>query len=115
MPDKFILHSNYKPTGDQPQAIEALARGLKEGRRDQVLLADQELRGQRRNDALVGTVREVMVEGPSKRNKSRFSGRDSGNRIVVWEDDGGTEIGSFVNVRITEAHPQILLGELVCS
>ena len=24
MPDKFILHSNYKPTGDQPEAIEAL-------------------------------------------------------------------------------------------
>ncbi len=24
--DKFILHSEYKPTGDQPQAIEALVK-----------------------------------------------------------------------------------------
>ena len=29
MPDKFILHSNYKPTGDQPQAIEKLTEGIK--------------------------------------------------------------------------------------
>jgi len=38
VPDKFILHSNYKPTGDQPQAIEKLAEGIKKGYRDQVLL-----------------------------------------------------------------------------
>lgn len=28
MPDKFILHSNYKPTGDHPEAIEKLTKGL---------------------------------------------------------------------------------------
>jgi len=84
-------------------------------RRDQVLLADQELRGQRRNDALVGTVREVMVEGPSKRNKSRWSGRDGGNRIVVWDDAEGVSanVGDVVNVAIIEAHPQILVGRIV--
>ena len=27
--DKFILHSNYSPTGDQPQAIEKLTDGVK--------------------------------------------------------------------------------------
>ena len=83
-------------------------------RRDQVLLADQELRGQRRNDALVGTVREVMVEGPSKRNKSRWSGRDGGNRIVVWDDAEGVSanVGDVVRVTITEAHPQILVGRI---
>src|SRR3990172_5038358 len=34
----FELVSDFKPTGDQPAAIEALQRGLREGRRDQVLL-----------------------------------------------------------------------------
>ena len=29
--DHFELHSEYKPTGDQPQAIERLVRGFKEG------------------------------------------------------------------------------------
>jgi len=39
MADKnFILHSQFKPCGDQPQAIEKLAEGLKDGLRTQVLL-----------------------------------------------------------------------------
>ena len=38
MPDKFILHSNYKPTGDQPEAIEKLTEGIKNGLKEQVLL-----------------------------------------------------------------------------
>ncbi len=56
-----------------------------------------------------------MVEGPSKRNPRRWSGRDSGNRIVVWDmcpENAGLSLGSCVKVRITEAHPQILIGEL---
>ena len=36
--DKFILDSEYKPTGDQPQAIEALVKGFKEGNQCQTLL-----------------------------------------------------------------------------
>jgi excinuclease ABC subunit B len=34
----FTIVSPFRPTGDQPRAIEALTRGLAEGRRDQVLL-----------------------------------------------------------------------------
>src|SRR5437660_3627460 len=34
----FKLRSDFKPQGDQPQAIDALVRGLDEGARDQVLL-----------------------------------------------------------------------------
>ena len=36
--DKFILHSEYAPTGDQPQAIEALVKGFQEGNQFQTLL-----------------------------------------------------------------------------
>ena len=36
--DKFILHSEYAPTGDQPQAIEALVKGFEEGNQFQTLL-----------------------------------------------------------------------------
>ena len=36
--DKFALHSEYKPTGDQPEAIEALAEGFKRGNQFQTLL-----------------------------------------------------------------------------
>src|SRR5258706_6751276 len=34
----FSIVSTFRPTGDQPRAIQALTRGLEEGRRDQVLL-----------------------------------------------------------------------------
>jgi excinuclease ABC subunit B len=34
---KFVLHSDYKPTGDQPQAIDALSRGFLEGNQFETL------------------------------------------------------------------------------
>ena len=34
----FKLHSEYKPTGDQPQAIEKLVKGIEEGKKFQTLL-----------------------------------------------------------------------------
>ena len=36
--DRFELVSNYKPSGDQPEAIKKLVEGIKDGKRDQVLL-----------------------------------------------------------------------------
>ena len=36
--DKFVLHSKYKPTGDQPQAIDKLVDGVNRGDKEQVLL-----------------------------------------------------------------------------
>lgn len=36
--EKFELHSKYKPTGDQPQAIERLTQGFQDGLKSQVLL-----------------------------------------------------------------------------
>ena len=38
MPDRFLLHSEYQPTGDQPAAIEKLSEGILAGVKDQVLL-----------------------------------------------------------------------------
>ena len=42
----FNLISNYKPTGDQPQAIEYLSNGIKEGKKFQTLLG---VTGSRKN------------------------------------------------------------------
>lgn len=38
MPDKFILHSKFQPTGDQPEAVEKLTKGIENGLKEQVLL-----------------------------------------------------------------------------
>ena len=42
----FKLVSNYKPTGDQPQAIEYLSKGILEGQKYQTLLG---VTGSRKN------------------------------------------------------------------
>ena len=125
----FVFKYSPRP-GTRSAALEDDVPTAEKERRNQVLLADQETRGLRRNEALVGTVREVMVEGPSKRNSARWSGRDSGNRIVVW-DIGGADttkptqsgdglrpsqkIGTLLRLKITEAHPQILVGTPIGS
>ena len=38
MDQKFVLASNYKPTGDQPTAIASLVKGLEAGEKEQTLL-----------------------------------------------------------------------------
>ncbi|MBE7066025.1 MAG: excinuclease ABC subunit UvrB [Ruminococcaceae bacterium] len=38
MNNKFVLHSDFQPTGDQPEAIEKLTEGIEDGLREQVLL-----------------------------------------------------------------------------
>ena len=36
--ERFKISSEYKPTGDQPQAIDILARGVLDGRKHQTLM-----------------------------------------------------------------------------
>ena len=38
MPERFELVSDYKPTGDQPEAIRALAQGILNGDKEQSLM-----------------------------------------------------------------------------
>ena len=112
----FVFKYSPRPGTRSAALPDDVATEEKE-RRDQVLLADQERRGQARNERLVGMVREVLAEGPSKRNAARWAGRDGGNRIVCWDigGDGGAvpAVGELVRVKIAEAHPQILIGRLV--
>ena len=64
------------------------------------------------SQGMVETVQQVLVERISHRNEQQLSGRTENNRVVNF--DGGAElIGQFVPVRITEARPNSLQGELV--
>ncbi len=113
--NSFVFKYSPRP-GTRSAALPDDVPTAEKERRDQILLADQERRGQCRNERLVGTVREVMVEGPSKRNKARWSGRDGGNRIVVWDvpaEGRRPAVGSVVRIAVDEAHPQILIGRPV--
>lgn len=110
--NSFVFKYSPRP-GTRSAALPDDVSTAEKERRDQVLLADQEARGLSRNNRLIGTVREVLVEGPSKRNAARWAGRDRGNRIVVWTPQSKDDRGSLVQVRINEAHAQILVGERI--
>jgi tRNA-2-methylthio-N6-dimethylallyladenosine synthase len=61
---------------------------------------------------MVGTVQRVLVERPSRKDPGQLAGRTENNRVVNF--DGAAElIGRFVELRITEALPNSLRGELV--
>jgi tRNA-2-methylthio-N6-dimethylallyladenosine synthase len=81
--------------------------------RNQALLAALRRNSERRNATLVGTVEEVLVEGPDQTGR-RFTGRTRGNRVCVFEADARL-IGSLVPLQITRASVSTLYGELVLS
>ncbi len=81
-------------------------------RRNQVLLEDQDVRGQRLNEACVGRTLDVLAEGVSLRNDQRWSGRSPGNKVVVFERHPSIAAGDLVPVQISRAGPQVLYGEV---
>lgn len=80
-------------------------------RRNQILLDVLRRNSERRNAALLGTVEEVLVEGPDQTGK-RFTGRTRGNRVCVF-DAAPRLIGALVPLKITRASVSTLYGELV--
>jgi tRNA-2-methylthio-N6-dimethylallyladenosine synthase len=63
----------------------------------------------------VGTVQRILVEGPSRKNPAELMGRTECNRIVNF--DGGPNaarlVGQMIDVRITQALPHSLRGEVM--
>jgi tRNA-2-methylthio-N6-dimethylallyladenosine synthase len=63
------------------------------------------------SEGMVGSVQKVLVEGISRKSNEEVSGRTENNRVVNFAADESV-IGQFVEVRITEAYPNSLRGEL---
>ena len=64
------------------------------------------------NRAEIGKVREVLVEGVSKRSDEQLCGRTSQNKMVVF-DRGNYKEGDYVTVEITGCSSATLLGKTV--
>jgi tRNA-2-methylthio-N6-dimethylallyladenosine synthase len=65
-----------------------------------------------KNQALVGSVEEILVEGRSKQSDRDVTGRTRTNKIVNVEGDLGL-VGKLVPVRITKGYAHSLRGEVV--
>ena len=79
-------------------------------RRLQEIIALQNELGLESNRRDVGKEFEVLVEGASKRDPDRLSGRTSQNKVVVF-DRGTHGVGDCVRVRVTGCTAATLLGE----
>jgi tRNA-2-methylthio-N6-dimethylallyladenosine synthase len=65
--------------------------------------------------AMQGTLQRILVEGPSKKDAAELMGRTGNNRIVNFPagPDGARLVGRMLDVRITQALPHSLRGELI--
>ena len=61
---------------------------------------------------MIGSVQRVLVEGVSRKNQAELAGRTENNRIVNFVGNP-RQIGHFVQVKISEALPHSLRGEIV--
>ncbi len=84
-------------------------------KRLQHLQATIEANVMRISQSRVGTVQRILVERPARKDPSDLAGRTECNRVVNFP--GGPQpqrlIGQMVDVRITEAYPHSLRGELL--
>ncbi len=55
---------------------------------------------------------QVMVEGPSSNDDKVWSGRTSGNKLVLWPYQGHEQPGDLVDVKICQPQTWVLKGEL---
>lgn len=63
----------------------------------------------KRNKALEGSVKEILVEGPSKKEPQVLSGRTRTNKLVHFR--GNCRPGDVIQVRITEGRTFLLWGQ----
>ncbi len=103
---KFVPRPGTAAAGmpdDVPPAV-------KQQRLERLLRLQRDI-GLRRNKAMVGSIVEVMVEGPDKKDPGRSSGRTRENHIVSFAGRGNP--GDFSMVSVTDAGPLMLFGEPV--
>ncbi|MCX7637948.1 MAG: tRNA (N6-isopentenyl adenosine(37)-C2)-methylthiotransferase MiaB [Cyclobacteriaceae bacterium] len=84
---------------------------IKKHRLNQIIQKQNE-HSRRRNEADVGKIFEVLIEGESRRSADYLQGRNSANKVVVFPRKNFTK-GQYVQVRITDCTSATLFGESV--
>jgi tRNA-2-methylthio-N6-dimethylallyladenosine synthase len=101
----------YSERRDTPAAVmpNQVPPAMREERNQRLLVQINEIAG-RRYEELVGRQMQVLVEGPSKRNSERYSGRTRCNKIVVF-DGSERHRGQIMDLKITRAGSFTLYGD----
>lgn len=107
--NSFIFRYSKRKDTPAAEMDEQLSDKVKE-ERNQILLRIQEQLTTTKNAKLIGTVQQVLCEGPSKTNKKRLSGRTSQNKIVIFDGKAERMAGRLLDVRIEDSTGYTLYG-----
>ncbi len=107
--NSFIFRYSKRKDTPAAEMEEQLGERDKEDR-NQRLLAIQDDLTKAKNAALIGTIQQILVEGPSKTNKETLSGRTSQNKIVIIEGDAERMTGQLLDVKIEDSTGFTLYG-----
>ena len=101
----------YSERRDTPAATmpDQVPREVREERNQRLLALVNEI-ALKRFEALVGRTVQILVEGPSKRNPERFTGRTRCNKIVVFEGSQRHR-GQIMDLNIVRAGSFTLYGD----
>ncbi len=64
------------------------------------------------NQKDIGKVYEVLVEGRSKKSDLMLKGRNSQNKMIVFNDEGTSPVGTYVRVEVLESTSATLIGRI---
>jgi tRNA-2-methylthio-N6-dimethylallyladenosine synthase len=80
----------------------------------QTLIEIQKKISQKKNQRLIDTTEEVLIDGKSKRDKLKWKGKGRSNKTVIISDNKTNKdlLGEIVKVRITDADSFTLFGEI---
>jgi len=101
----------YSPRPNTPaQHMPAAIPEEEKGRRLAILQERQREIQTARNQCQIGSTFEVFVDGGSRR-EGQWAGRTSSNRVVNFTSPRAGLLGEYVQVRVTAAGPNSLVGE----
>ncbi|MGA2787844.1 MAG: tRNA (N6-isopentenyl adenosine(37)-C2)-methylthiotransferase MiaB [Verrucomicrobiota bacterium] len=101
----------YSPRRDTPAAEMPGQVPLKiREERNHRLLETVNAIGKRKYDAFVGRQTQILVEGPSRKNPARMTGRTRCNKIVVF-DGSARHRGQLLDVKVTRSGSFTLYGD----
>lgn len=107
--NSFIFRYSKRKDTPAAEMEEQLDEKTKE-RRNQELLRVQEELTTTKNAKLIGTIQQVLCEGPSKTNKETLSGRTSQNKIVIFNGDAERMTGQLLDIKIEDSTGYTLYG-----
>lgn len=109
----YIFKYSERPKTEAEGMPGQVPQEIKE-ERNQILLEILQKHSLARNESLVGTIQEVLVEAPAKKGEGFFTGRTPGYRKAIFPANERL-IGELVPVKIERATISSIFGSLVLS